>query len=536
MPTSASSLLALLPDAAQRKAFATLDPGAGLVLHICSTAAEADRLQIRIIPDVILAGRNANPDWLSQVRERDADVYRILWTSTTSLLKSIVSVNSGQADAVLVNDTPPDEIIGLIHHGCEQALLRRHTRSLVDELAVRNAELLDFNERLEDLVVERTRHLVEAQDRLQESQRQMVQLETQATVSHLLRGLAHEFNNPLAAIYGYSQRLRRQHDANADTARRLDVILQEVEHCRTVVNQLRQLATPLTEPITKTDPETVLTDAGARITAAGGRLPCLDANEGLPSVMAAPRALIKVFEQIVANAADAGACNIWLSGELLGDRVRLVIENDGETPSQDVVESAVRPFFTTRAGDDRRGLGLSTAAALLREQDGTIELTQRHGAPGAAIIMLLPAGDPDQKRSSSSHLLPIVCSQPAAPVQVPTTLVIDDEPMVAEILVDALRDAGCTTATAGSIAEGMAEMTRLNVCALVVDLNLPDGSGLDFARRALALRPELAGHIALATGDNDRDHLDRLVAEHGFPVLGKPFRLDDVRALAELIR
>lgn len=536
MATSVSSLLALVPDAAQRKRLGGIDPGAGLVVHLCSSASEADRLAQRIDPDVLLAGRGAGATWLVQARTRDPDAFRILWSDKNRLEDAVEAVNHSDADAVLREPFDADEVVALFHHGCEQALLRRHTRSLVDELAVRNAELLGFNERLEELVAERTRHLVEAQDRLQESQRQMVQLETQSTVNHLLRGLAHEFNNPLAAIYGYSQRLRRQLDADADSSRRLDVILQEVEHCRTVVQQLRQLATPLSEQAVRVEPMAALRDGAARLAAGGRTAPLIRDVSDLPDVIAAPRALARVFEQVLANAADAKAGSVELHGEIIADRVRLQVFNDGETPDEATVANAVRPFFTTRANEDRRGLGLSTAAALLREQDGTIELARRDDGPGAMVVIILPAADPIERRSSSGLLPAITAPATGGLPQVATTLVIDDEPMVAEILVDALREAGCNTATAGSIAEGMAEMTRLDVRALVVDLHLPDGSGLDFARRALALKPSLAGHIALATGDSDRGQLDRLVAEHGFPVLAKPFRLDEVRRLAERIR
>lgn len=535
MGTAISSLLALVPDPQQRTALEGLDPGAGMVIHLCSSAIEADRIIWRIQPDVVLAGRGAGFPWLAQTRIRDPDTFRILWTERGALADAISAVNRGEADAVLRDPFSADEAVELFHHGCEQALLRRHTRSLVDELAVRNAELLGFNERLEDLVAERTQHLVEAQERLQESHRQMLQLETQATVTHLLRGLAHEFNNPLAAIYGYTQRLHRQ-SVDADTQRRLNVILQEVEHCRRVVLQLSQLSTPLSEQSVRTDPVDAMRDGAARLTTAGGSPPELVVQGQLPDVISAPRALARVFEQIIANAADAGASRITLSGEIMSDRVRLVVANDGDTPDDTVVANAVRPFFTTRAGDDRRGLGLSTAAALMREQDGTIELARRDdGRPGAAAILILPAADPVVRRTSSQLLPAIQLPLSGGPPQIPTTLVIDDEPMVAEILVDALRDAGCTTSTAGSVAEGMAELTHLDVRALVVDLHLPDGSGLDLARRALALKPALAGHIALTTGDSDRANIERLIAEHGFPVLAKPFRLDEVRALAEKI-
>jgi signal transduction histidine kinase/CheY-like chemotaxis protein len=533
MATTVSLILAFAPDAGQRKQLSTLDPGAGLVLHLCSNSREADRLAQRIGPDVVLAGRGAGLAWLAQARSRDPDAFRIMWTDDGHLAEAIEAVNRGQADAVLREPFATREAVALLHHGCEQALLRRHTRSLVDELAVRNAELLDFNERLEDLVAERTHHLVEAQDRLQESQRQMVQLETQATVTHLLRGLAHEFNNPLAAIYGYTQRLRRQLDANADAARRLDVILQEVEHCRTVVHQLSHLATPLSELAVRTEPAEALRDGLARLTAAGRSGPSLDIAPELPDVIAAPRALARVFEEVLANAADAGARSVHISGEMVADHARLLLTNDGETPDETTVANAVRPFFTTRAGENRRGLGLSTAAALLREQEGTIALACRDDGPGAVVVIVLPAADPLVHHSSSRLLPALTAPITGAQAQPSITLVVDDEPMVAEILVDALCEAGCTTATAGSVAEGLAELTRLDVRALVVDLHLPDGSGLDLARRALALKPALAGHIALATGDTDRNQLDHLVAEHGFPVLGKPFRLEEVQALAK---
>lgn len=534
MPTSVSSVLVLAPDEAQASLFASFDPGAGLVIHICRSAGEADRLLAPVQPDVLLAGRGAGIAWLQHMRARDPDAFRILWTPPAALREAVEAVNRGDADAILGDPIAPPDAVALFHHGCEQALLRRHTQSLVDELAVRNAELLGFNERLEDLVAERTQHLVEAQERLQESHRQMLQLETQATVTHLLRGLAHEFNNPLAAIYGYAQRLHRQ-SADAEVTRRLAVILQEVDHCRRVVQQLSLLSTPLTEQTVRTDPAEALRDGAKRIAAAGGQVPDLQVAAPLPMILSAPRALARVFEQVIANAADAGAATIVLHGDQSSDRVRLIVANDGATPDETVAANAVRPFFTTRAAEDHRGLGLSTAAALMREQDGTIELARRDDAPGAMVIITMPAADPIPRRNTS-QVLPQVQIPGAAPqAQIPTTLIIDDEPMIAEILVDALREAGCVTAVAGSVAEGMAELMRLDVRALVVDLNLPDGNGLDLARRALALNPALAGHIALTTGEADPERVERMIAEHGFPVLAKPFRLDDVRALAEQI-
>lgn len=534
MATAISSLVALLPDEAQRTVIAGLDPGGALVIHVCANASEADRLVTRLHPDVVIAGRRAPAGWLIQVSDRDPDVFRIVCAEVRELEAVLGQVNRGETDAVLRSPIDPEDALRLIHHGCEHALLRRHNHSLVDELAVRNAELLGFNDRLEELVVERTRHLVEAQAHLQEQQRQVVQLETQSTVTHLLRGLAHEFNNPLAAIFGYAQRLRRQLAEQPDAVRRLDVVLQEVEHCRTVVQQLRQLATPLAEQPMRIDPTEALTSGAERLRAAGGSPPVLAPARSIPAVIAAPRALSRALEQILANAVEAGARSVELRGEPLGDRVRLILDNDGDTPDELVVANAVRPFFTTRAGEDHRGLGLSTAAALLREQDGTIELSLRgDGRPGARVVIALPAADPPPLPPSMPE--PAARTQPQTDraIAQPLSLVVDDEPMIAELLVDVLREQGHHTAIAGSVAEASAELGRREIRALVVDLNLPDGSGLDLARRAVAAHPALRGHVALTTGESDAEVLARMVAEHGFPVLAKPFRLE---AVATLIR
>ena len=530
MTTTASSILALVPNPQQRDEISALELGPGLVLHVCSSPAAAERLLIRIRPDVVFAGCDTAPGWLAQPQAQDPDAFRLLACDQAGLAAAIDLVNSGGADALLRSPATAAETIRLLHHGCETALLRRHNRSLIDELAVRNNDLLVFNERLEELVADRTRHLVEAQEHLQEQQRQMVQLETQSTVTHLLRGLAHEFNNPLAAIFGYAQRLRRTQAAIPEVVRRVDVILQEVEHCRTVVQQLAQLATPLAEEAVASEPEPVLEAACARLRASGLAAPAITLPERLPAVIAAPRALARVFEQVLANAVEAGARTVTISGNTIGNQVRLILDNDGETPEATVISNAIRPFFSSRAAQGHRGLGLSTAAALLREQDGTIELSTRSdGQPGAATMILLPAAEPQPRRPSASGLRPVGTGSPGR--SDPLTLVVDDEPLIAELLAEVLRERGCATVIANSFAQAVEVLSQHDIAALVVDMHLPDGSGLDLARRAVVLRPALHGHIALTTGESDHEMLERLVAEHGFPVLTKPFRLEAVASL-----
>jgi two-component system, NtrC family, sensor kinase len=251
--------------------------------------------------------------------------------------------------------------------------------------------------------------------------------------------LAHELNNPLAAILGYSQRLARRLGSDLDAVKRLDVILTEVERCRGLVDQLRNLASPLDEAIIPCHPTDILREACERLRANGQEPPICHSDPHLPHILGAPRSLARVFEHIIANAvlAHASSCRLW--SEPYDDRVRLIFTNDGDTPTQTTCDQALRPFFTTHHDTGHRGLGLTVALALLREQEGNIILLpRRDGEKGAECQIVLPLSEPV-----------IVASNPLLASESPSQkiLIIDDDPMITELLSEYLKEAGITTHT-----------------------------------------------------------------------------------------
>jgi signal transduction histidine kinase/CheY-like chemotaxis protein len=463
---------------------------------------------------------------LRRERMRDRDNYRILGLELSAIPETITAINDFTIDAILVLPATAHDLGLLIDKGIEASLMRRHRRSLGDELASRNLELMALSDHLEALVEERTSSLTAAQVRLQEQQQEMIRLETQGVVSQLVRGLAHELNNPLAAILGYAQRLRKNLAGNDDSVRRLDVILQEVDRCRSLVEQLRNLAAPLSEELVPCHPHLIAEQAVETMAMAAGPTapapPTLHLRGQFPVVLAAPHTLARVFAQLFDNAVLAGANNCYLSAREDHGRVTIRMENDGATPDDEVVRNAMRPFFTTHASGGHRGLGLAIAGALMREQNGSVVLVRRDGdAPGAAYVLQLQAQVRTLVLSAIGRP-----AEKAAPI-----LVVDDELMVAELLADALNENGHANIVVGSVAEALAELTRCAPRAMFADVNLPDGSGIDLIRRALAMRPGLSGRIALITGGGEA--ASRAIAAMGMdiPVLGKPFRLDDVAKL-----
>jgi two-component system NtrC family sensor kinase len=532
MSRRAASVVLVLDDdphvlsALKRAAF-----GEQFDLRLCTRVAEAERvleaeeIEVALVDQNLGADEPSGLDVLARLRDRDPDCFRIIFTGAADLAFAVNAINQGLIDAFLVKPWSDEVVTTLLNQGCETTLLRRHNRELGRELAARNAELERLNQHLETLVDERTHDLRTTLDRLREQQQELVRLETQATIAQLVRGLAHELNNPLASILGYAQRLRRKLSTDADVTNRLDVILQEVDRCCSLVEQLRNFAQPLDEEIISCRPEEALRLATQRLLAAGRHIPPCSIAAPLPRVMAAPRSLVRVFEHILDNARLAGASTCALTAQVVHGRIRLLLCNDGETPDEQVLRDATRPFFTTHSNQGHRGLGLSIAASLLREQAGQIGLERRgDGTRGACTIVTLPAPTLSDPPSS--------CTRPGIAADA-AVLVVDDEPLVAELLADSLQEAALSSVRVGSVTEALATAARQPLRAVLADLHLPDGSGIDLVKRLIREYPALKGHVAILTGSSDGEALQKIRTKTGLPVIGKPFHLDDI---ARLIR
>ena len=522
----ALTILLVDDDAHVRSSLARLDLGAAMNLHGVGTVAEAEALQKHCQVDVAIVDQHLGPgdpeglEWLRLLHATDPDCYRVIFTGAADLDFAVRAINGGVIDAFLTKPWSDEQVVALVHQGAEVALLRRHNRALLDELSQRNTDLLTFNDTLELTVAERTINLRAANDRLQQQQQAMVRLETHGVVNHLARGMAHELNNPLAVIMGYTQRLRRGlPDIGNDMATRLDVILEEVNHCRDLVDQLRRMAAPLDEDTAPLRPDELLAEVLHLRTESGRPALPLTIHGQIPEVTAAPAALRRVYTEVVNNAVLAGATCLSLSGEVIYERAYLRIANDGAMPTEDVIANATKPFFTTRAADGARGLGLAVATGLLRDQEGHIELSAGVGG-GAMVTIQLPA----KIGSGPVMAMRAVHGSGSFSAVEGVILVVDDDVLVGELLADVLHDLGLRTVLARTCSEARSAATAHRLVAVLADLNLPDGTGTTLLDDLLAA-PGLTGRGALITGAENPK------ANH--PVLAKPFRLDQV---AELMR
>ena len=426
------------------------------------------------IADVALVDHHLGPEHptglnlLLDLGARWPDCARILFSADLDQTLLLDAINRGHVDAFLPKPTRRDQLLATLRNGAATASLRRDNRALVQQLAERNRRLEASTVSLEQSVHERTAHLEELSQRLQEKHHELVRLETMSTVGHLVRGLAHELNNPLAAILGFTQRLQRGTTAPEETQRKLDVIITEVDRCRTLVEQLRRLAAPLDEALIVCVPAEILRESAKRLAELGQAVPTIEISDQIPEVQGGVRSLARIFDQVLDNAIQAGARHLWLSASTMSGRVQLAVDNDGETPDASTIANATKPFFTTRSQTGGRGLGLTIASALLKEQGGTLMLDQRPGGPGARVVITLPPAPTTGRHPALSR-----------PRGLPRVLVVDDEPLIAELLSDCISETGCEVRIATTIHDALQVVNdSMPLRAILTDVHLGDGSGI----------------------------------------------------------
>jgi CheY-like chemotaxis protein len=184
------------------------------------------------------------------------------------------------------------------------------------------------------------------------------------------------------------------------------------------------------------------------------------------------------------------------------------------------------PFFSTKFTG--RGLGLAAVKGNIRMHGGTIELEITPGK-GTTFTVILPA--------SSEAAQAQTAPDPAASwYGQGTVLVIDDEPVVRQVIQRLLTQIGFTVLTAPTGAAGIAQLESASgpVACVVLDITMPDMANSDIIQRARSI--DAAIPILLMSGYSHDDVAAVLDSTARIDFLAKPFTLDTLRnSLRQLI-
>lgn len=363
---------------------------------------------------------------------------------------------------------------------------------------------------------------------IDEIERRLARAQRLEALGTLASGVAHDFNNVIAAILGLAEQIRDAADEAADpsvAATRVEgveggigdhaaLIVAACDRARDVVRQMMVFGrrpgqgspTPGATAVRAAD----AIDAAVPLlrAAVGNRVEIRRRVLSDASVLVDPADVHQMLANLVSNAAHSMAhlsdpvvdivvrrATIHALGHALPPRldpsrayVSIEVRDTGTGIAPDDLDRVFDPFFTRKAPDEGTGLGLASVHAIATSLGGDVTVSSRVGV-GTTFWIYLPEYEP---RSVTE----VPADQGTPPPSRPTglrVLVVDDEPVVAMTSAVALRRVGhqVVTASDGDEALALVAADPDGVDVVVTDVTMPGRSGPELVRALRELRPDL---------------------------------------------
>jgi signal transduction histidine kinase len=370
------------------------------------------------------------------------------------------------------------------------------------------------------------RKVEERTNQIRQLQQEIVQTAKMSAVGQMISGVAHELNNPLTVIMGYTELNRLKHASEGGDPEQLklmnDLYLQ-TDRCRRIVANLLQFArktTPEFEAIKAND----LTEGVLKLREYEFRTRNVsfvrEYDPRNPEFCADKNSVQQVLLNLINNAYDAirdtdRPGTIWVRTEGLADRVKFEILDDGTGLSDP--ERIFEPFYTTKEIGRGTGLGLSVCYGIVKEHNGAI--TAANWEKGARFTVTLPyAGDKKPTAPASQPEKP-------APLDVHrTALVVDDEPAIVDLQTSFLSEMGINAFGVKSGQEAIQFLENRPVDLIISDVRMAGPvDGLKLFRWVERERPDLQERFIFVTGDSVGLMTGDLLGHQSVPSIEKPF-------------
>lgn len=421
------------------------------------------------------------------------------------------------------------------------------------------------------------------------TQSKLLRTEKLAALGQLITGVAHELNNPLTTILGYSQRLlQRRPGVDAEETRQIRQIFEEAERATTILRQLLLNAHEdqpelRTVAINQLVAQTIelqqasLTQENIRVQT--------DLDPSDPLVYGDTGQLQQVLMNLAGNARQAidesghGGTIRIRTKQIGNQRVLLEIADSGPGIPPENLSRIFDPFFTTKPAGIGTGLGLAIVLGIVREHGGhvnvasppgggaifSIALCAAHGAPrasrspkaasssapyaatgSASFSPKFPGGAADALQLASNRLVKSA-DGPVADGNAPLVaggeklrprstgsrsqriLVVEDEPTVARLIADVLEDDGFRVDVLFDGNEALQRAARETYELVICDMKMPGMDGQHFYQALAHAQNTLSERFLFVTGDTVSPHTHHFLATHRLPHVAKPFRMEELK-------
>jgi CheY-like chemotaxis protein len=335
-------------------------------------------------------------------------------------------------------------------------------------------------------------------------------------VARLVPGIAHELNNPLAAIVGFAELLRTDPRLPDDMRRQAELLAGETARTRQLVHALLDF---LRERPPERHAATVraLVDAALALHAyrlASNQLDVrIEIPDDLPPLEVDRAQIQLVLVNLLQEASDvladgSGPGQLRIAAEPGSGAIRITISHGGGDPP---------------SGPDRE-LAWKVSAALVAAHAGTLART----ADGASVSLPLAVRGGASRDAASGPP-----TRPAVPVL--RVLVLDDERSIGMLLERWLTLSGYEPKVATSGDEAVRLVREMSFDAVLCDHRMAGMTGTEVFDAIVSERPELERRFVFMSGDVLNPELRAFVEQHGIGLLAKPFDRDAVRSTLDAV-
>jgi two-component system NtrC family sensor kinase len=365
---------------------------------------------------------------------------------------------------------------------------------------------------------------------------QLMQAEKLSAIGQLVAGVAHELNNPLTSVTGFTELLLRRDDLD-------ELMTSDLKHIHTQGHRAARIVQNLLTFGRKHHPQRVQVNLNTIIEntltlheyhlRVDNIRVIRELDQDLPATVADPDQLQQVFLNLINNASQAmvtqsaGKLTVrsW-TGEDGSVRVSVADTGVGMTPQ--VRSRIFDPFYTTKPVGLGTGLGLSICYGIISGHGGRI-WAESEPDQGSTFFVSLPAASRDE--SPQQQLTST--GKPARKRSLPRlkVLVVDDEEGVSQFLARLLSDLGQDVTTRASGEEALQLLKEQHVDLVLTDIKMPGMSGFELHRSIQIRNPVLGRRVVFITGDTLSPATQALLAQIGNPYIAKPFSIETLESL-----
>ncbi len=366
---------------------------------------------------------------------------------------------------------------------------------------------------------------------------QLRQNQKMEAVGTLAGGIAHEFNNLLTVILGFTQVSLRKVKQGGVPEKELGEVIDASTRARDLVKQLLMFSRQKSTDKTELDLRPLVKES---VRFMRSSLPSSLEMEFYISpepmlVHANSSGIHQILVNLINNAAQAmpGGGKLTVSLDATTDPAfceavsdggngcaRLLVEDEGEGMANDIADRIFDPFFTTRGVGGGSGLGLSVVDGIVREHGGVVWGRNKHDGKGAMFEVILPLTQPSEPAREIPPE-PVVTGHG-------NLILVEDDPEVLEVGRAMLEGLGYNVSTFTGAEKAMDAFQRdpARFDVLITDFMMPVVSGLELMNQVHFIKPEMP--TLIISGGGDAALIKEAMEQGAVKVLIKPFSMSEL--------